>query len=283
MINKKRFEKIMFLASLVMLIFPVCIFPGETGKKPANIRNIASYVGVLKSEYETDNQDMNDESVMTGIYMQWINPELFQVNSFIYGSGDNFGETFIGLHMMGDFYIRHPENGKWAIGSGFEYLKPDVDTSTEESGTVTSVDIENSIYIPFIRAGRYFNFNIGESSSFSLFHWAGYQMVISRGEGEAVIDVNGAGFPPPIEKSIDTDDETSYAITGVKLGLNIMHVIDLIFKYKASMNHEDFFNTIDTMANFYFTRNLGISFRHKFMENKFTEIDYSIFGISYSF
>ena len=253
-------------------------------KRPQkNIRNIAPYAGVLKCGYENDYGKQEDESVMYGLYMQWINPELFQVNSFIYGSEDNFNETFIGFHIMGDWYIKHPLNGKYALGAGFEFLKPDADISEEEAGTLIDTKLENNLYIPYIRAGRYFNFNIGKSSAFSVFHWAGYQMVISRGNGEIIIDPNGALPPDLTTESFNTDDETSYAVTGVKLGLNIMHIIDLSFKYKAVMNNEDFFNTVDTMANFYFTRNLGISLRHKFMENKYAEIDYSIFGVNYSF
>ena len=275
-------NKIKFLL-LTVLLFSSVFLPAEEKKEAAkNIRNIAAYAGVLNCEYENDYGKKADESVMYGLYMQWINPELFQLNSFIYGSGDNFNETFIGFHLMGDWYIKHPLNGKYALGAGFEFLKPDADISEEEAGTLTYTELENNLYIPYIRAGRYFNFNIGKSSAFSVFHWAGYQMVISRGNGTIEIDPAG---PVPLFTASDfkTDNETSYAIAGIKLGLNIVHIIDLSFKYKASMNNEDFFNTVDTMANFYFTRNLGISLRHKFMENEYAEIDYSIFGVSYSF
>ncbi len=276
----RPFHLKIFIITVLLLFAGLLSAEEKEGNK--NIRNITPYVGVLRCDYEGGDIEKDDNSVMSGLYLQWINPDLFQINSFIYGSGDMFNETFIGFHIMGDWYIKHPENGKWALGAGFEYLKPDVDISTEEAGTVTRVDIKNNIYIPFVRGGRYFNFDIGETSSFMIFHWAGYQMAISRGDGDVTI-THTIPPPPPTTADAGYEDETSYAITGLKLGLNLMRIIDLSIKYKAAMNSEDFFNTVDTMANFYFTRNLGVSFRHKFSENNFCKIDYSIFGINYSF
>ena len=167
---------------IILLLFLFTAFlSAEENEGSKNIRNITPYVGVLRCEYDRGDIKKDDDSVMSGLYLQWINPDLFQINSFLYGSGNMFNETFTGFHMMGDLYIKHPENGKWALGAGFEYLKPDVDISTEEAGTVTSVEIKNNIYIPSVRGGRYFNFDIGETSSFMIFHWAGYQIAVSRG------------------------------------------------------------------------------------------------------
>ena len=274
--------------AVILLIIILIFFSGtflaaeEKKEAPKNIRNIALYTGVLRSEFDAEGTDMDDKSVMSGLYMQWLNPENFNINTFIYGSGDNFNEPFTGFHIMGDWYIKHPENGKYAMGAGFEYLKPDADITVDDgAGTITDTKIKNNIYIPFIRAGRYFNFDIGKSSSFSIFHWAGFQTTFVRGDGDVTIDP--AGFPPAFTEDIDLDNEINYALHGIKLGLNIMHTIDLTFKYKAVFNSDDYFNNIDTMANFYFTRNLGLSLRHKFMEHDYGKIEYSIFGINYSF
>ncbi len=225
--------------------------------------NIAPYIGVLRSDINIEGLKREDSSVMSGLYLQWLNPEYFQINSFIYGSGDNFNEPFIGCHIMGDWYIKHPENGKYALGAGFEYLKPDADITEEDAGIVTNTEVKNNIYIPFIRAGRYFIFDIGKSSSLSIFHWAGFQTAITRGSG----DITGGpvGGPVAFTADFDIEEETNYGLHGIKLGLNLMHTIDLTFKYKAVFNSDDYFNNIDTMTNFYFTRNMEF-LRHKYME-----------------
>jgi hypothetical protein len=262
------------LLFVLMILSAGFLIAEEKSSAPENIRNIVPYIGVVKS----DMFSIDDEAVMSGLYMQWIKPEVFQINSFIYGAGDLYNENLIGFHIIGDYYIKHPENGKYAIGAGFEMIKPDINVEISEPPFIVQTVIENTVFVPFIRAGRYFDFNLGKSSSFSIFHWAGYQLSISR--GDILVDPIGP-VPPFTDEEISS--ETSHAITGVKLGLNLMHVLDLSFKYKAVMNSDDFFNVIDTMANFYYTRNLGLSVRHKFSETESGNTNYTIYGLIYSF
>ena len=271
------------LLLILMILSAGFLFAEEKNSAPKNIRNIVPYVGVVNSEYKSDMYNEKDEAVMSGLYMQWIKPEVFQINSFIYGAEDLFNENFIGFHIIGDYYIKHPGNGKYALGAGFEMIKPDFSKEVDSPFFTLEANIDNTIYVPFIRAGRYFDFKLGKSSSFSIFHWAGYQMSIARGDVYVKTDPDGGGGIPEVIIEEEISNETSSAITGVKLGLNLMHVLDLSFKYKAVMNSDDFFNVIDTMVNFYYTRNLGLSVRHKFSETESGNTDYTIYGLIYSF
>ena len=281
---KKKIFKIKPVFLIFIMILTAGYLSGEEKKeRPENIRNIVPYAGIIKSEYKDSNFDEKDEAVMTGLYLQWIKPEVFQINSFIYGSGDLFNENFIGFHIMGDYYIKHPLNGKYALGAGFEMIKPDFSKKTDTDTFFLDAEVENTIYVPYIRAGRYFDFRLGGSSSFSIFHWAGYQMSASRGDVYVKTDPDGSGFAPEITVEEDIKDENHAAIAGVKLGLNLMHVLDLNLKYKAVMNSEFFFNVVEAMGNFYFTRNVGISMRHKFAETESGNMEYTIFGVCCTF
>lgn len=279
------------LVLLNMFIFPGLINaqsqtpPESPGKKKVDIFNIVPYAGYIRSEYRDSdyNLDEEDSAIMKGLYLQWIKADVFQVNSFIYGADDLNNENFSGFHLMGDFYIRHPENGRYVIGAGIEMLKPDFSKGISSPAFIFDAEIKNTIYVPFIRAGRYFDFKITGSSSISLLQWAGYQMAVSRGDVNIRIDPDGAGFIPEYEIDEEISNETSSLLAGVTLSVNLMRVIGLDFKYKAVMNSEDYFNVIEAMGNIYLTRNVGFSTRYKYAENSSGNTSYNIYGLIISF
>jgi len=63
----------------------------------------------------------------------------------------------------------------------------------------------------------------------------------------------------------------------------IMHFIDLQAKYKATFNEKDLLHTFDVMANVFFTRNWGVSYRFKYMQSTSGSTSYHIGGIAYVF
>ncbi|MDX9800561.1 MAG: hypothetical protein RBT69_04405 [Spirochaetia bacterium] len=261
-------------------------YPSLTfSKKSADIFNVVPYAGVIKSEYSDDdyNLDEDDSAIMKGLYMQWIRPDYFQINSFIYGAEDLYNENFTGFHLMGDYYLNHPQNGRYVTGAGIEIIKPDFSKNISAPSFVFDAEIKNTLYVPFIRAGRYFDFDIGNFSTFSILQWAGYQLAVSRGDAEISIDYDGAGPAPEAQIKEKISDETSSMLLGVTLSLNLMRFVGLDFKYKGVMNSENYFNVIEAMGNIYFTKNIGFSARYKNAENDNGNTIYAIYGIIISF
>lgn len=253
-------------------------------KKVSDIANIVPYIGFVRSEYSDSdyNLDETDSALMKGLYLQWIRPGLFQVNSFIYGADDLNNEDFTGFHLMGDLYINHPENGRYVIGSGIELLKPDFSTTISSPGLVIDAEITNTIIVPFIRAGRYFDFEIGNSSALSILQWAGYQLAFTRGEADILFDFDPP-FPPDSQSKEEISSEKPSMLLGAALSLNLMRFIGIDIKYKAVMDSEDYFNVIEGMGNIYFTRNTGFSVRYKYAETANGYTTYTIYGIIISF
>jgi hypothetical protein len=97
----------------------------------------------------------------------------------------------------------------------------------------------------------------------SVFPWAGAEYDITRGDISFVVDPPGPGSIP-VDESVD--DETWYGLAGVSVSATIMHFIDLQAKYKLTFNGDDRLHTFDAMANVFFTRHWGVSYRFKHMQ-----------------
>ncbi len=72
-------------------------------------------------------------------------------------------------------------------------------------------------------------------------------------------------------------------VAGIGVSATIMHFVELQAKYKATVNADDFLNTFDAMANVYFTRHWGVSYRFKYMQNPSGPMSYHLGGIAYVF
>ncbi len=110
-----------------------------------------------------------------------------------------------------------------------------------------------------------------------MFPWAGAEYDIVR--GEVAFDPE---FPPFVVNQ-DIKDETWFGIAGINLGVTIMHFIELQAKYRLTFNGDDQLSTFDTMANVFFTRNWGVSYRFKYMQSTSGSTSYHIAGIAYVF
>jgi len=81
----------------------------------------------------------------------------------------------------------------------------------------------------------------------------------------------------------DISEETFFGIGGISVSATIMHFIELQAKYKATFNADDFLNTFDAMANVFFTRHWGVSYRFKYMQSTSGSTSYHIGGVAYVF
>ncbi len=244
-----------------------------------DIRVVAPYLGVVTSVYEDDSQglDLDGSGLMEGLYLQWVNPDVFQANAFLYYAADVVDAPVIGGHLVADFYVLSDSLGKAAVGAGVEVLRPGVSTDLTVP-VATTIEVTPTVTAPYARAGHYFYFGSRDGVQLSLFPWAGLEYDITRGQ---------VAFDPefPLFGMVEQDikDETLYGIAGVNVGAVIMHFIELQAKYRATFNADDYNSTFDWMANFYFSRHWGVSYRFKYMQTTSGSTSYHIGGIAYVF
>jgi hypothetical protein len=245
-----------------------------------NIRVVVPYLGAATNVYQkTDPMytlDWNDTKLMEGLFFQWVNPDLFQANAFIYHSADiNYSQLW-GGHLIADFYVWSNPLGKAAVGAGFEMMRLDMDAG---AAIVPLADFQMpmKLYIPYARIGHYFYLGSRDKVLLSIFPWAGAEYDVTRG----TITLVPPG--PPIPQEISIDDETLYGIAGLSVSATIFHFIELQAKYKVNFNADDVLHTVDTMANVFFTRHWGLSYRFKYMQTTDGSTSYHIGGIAYVF
>jgi hypothetical protein len=218
---------------------------------------------------------------MEGLYLQWINPDLFQANAFVYHSADVNYSRLLGGHLIADFYVLSDPLGKAAVGAGLEVINLDMDAGDAFADVyLFDFELPTTLYVPYARAGHYFYFGSRDRVQVSLFPWAGVEYDIVRGDLSFVVDPPGPGSFP-VEESVD--DETWFGIAGIGVSATIMHFIDLQLKYKLTFNGDDQLHTFDGMANVFFTRHWGVSYRFKYMQNTSGSTSYHIGGIAYVF
>jgi hypothetical protein len=239
-----------------------------------DIRVVVPYLGAATNVYENPAFaiDLKDTKLMEGFFFQWVNPDLFQANAFIYHSADiNYSQLW-GGHLIGDFYVWSNPLGKAAVGAGIEVISLDMDAG-DAFPPLTDFQLPTTIYVPFARVGHYFYFGSRNKVHLSIFPWAGAEYDITRGT------ISMVPGPPPSS----LDDETLYGIAGLSVSATIMHFIELQAKYKATFNADDLLHTVDAMANVFFTRHWGLSYRFKYMQTTDGSTSYHLGGIAYAF
>jgi hypothetical protein len=263
-VNKK-------IAAVAVLVLLAGVLPAE------DIRVIVPYLGAATNVYQdsTYGIDLNDTKLMEGLFFQWVNTDLFQANAFVYHSADiNYSQLW-GGHLIGDFYVWSNSLGKAAVGAGLEVISLDMDAG-DNIPPLADFKLPTTLYVPYARVGHYFYFGDPNGVRVSLFPWAGLEYDVTRGT---------LSFDPPGPGTVDEsiDDETLYEIVGISVGATLWHFIELQAKYKLTLNATDRLNTFDAMANVFFTRNWGLSYRYKYMESTSGSTSYHIFGVAYAF
>lgn len=249
-----------------------------------DIRVVVPYLGAATNVYEKTDPNYtiawDDTKLMEGLFFQWVNPEHFQANAFVYHSADiNYSQLW-GGHLIGDFYIWSNPLGKAAVGAGVEVISLNTDAGDAESAQgISDFQLPLTLYVPYARAGHYFYFGSRNTVLLSVFPWVGAEYDITRG------NVSGTTpAPPPNDKiDVDIDDETLYGIAGLSVSATIMHFIELQAKYKATFNEDDLLHAVDAMANVFFTRHWGVSYRFKYMQSTSGSTSYHLGGIAYVF
>jgi hypothetical protein len=261
---------------LVLLLILISTVYGK------DIRIIAPYYGSINNQLAVENmEDLEDSAPIAGLYFQWVNPERYQWNVFLYQSSNINESDITGSHFIFDFYLGNCPNGKYVIGAGLDIIK--IKTDGNISPALQNFKMTNNIYAPFIRAGRYLNFG-SEMKKFTILPWIGYEQDIIHGDLGFTVPSMSPQMPPmTIDKEID--DDYHYALTGINFKTTLYHFIELSMKYyrKFSLDDGEDLNTLSGMANIYLNRHWGLSYRYKYMEVSVSKNTYHIGGVEFVF
>lgn len=246
-----------------------------------DIRIIVPYVGTLTNSVEPEGMGTIDDSgLLTGLYFQWVRPEAYQWNAFLYYAPDVNYSTVIGGHFIYDHYIGPDWNGRFLVGAGMEALRVEMDAGDDLG--IPAFAMDTTVLIPYLRAGKYFRTRVGPAS-LSALPWAGIQPQWIRGDLDMTVTIP---FPPPghnMAISTSLDDEDLFGIAGLNLKATLFHFIDLEGKYQATFNGDDWFNTYNATVNVFLSRSWGLSYRFKDMESTEGGNTYHYFGAAYVF
>jgi hypothetical protein len=246
-----------------------------------DIRIVCPYIGPVTDVYKNDerNLDLKDNSLLKGVFFQWVNPERYQWNAFIYQSSDINYSTLWGSHFIFDYYFLSGELGKFVIGTGIEYLRIDMDADSSIT-PLKDFELYNNLFIPYVRFGYRFQFNYSKFK-ISILPWIGAEYQGVRGDLTMVMDPPGPAPEITTEENIDNNDYLG--IAGVNLKANLFHMLDLEAKYNGTFDTKVYYSTATAMVNLFFTRQLGVSYRVKYMELEKGSDLYNIFGIAFVF
>ena len=267
-------------AAIILAVAIMLSVTGVVSSDAENIRIVVPYLGYVTNIYESSDypiEPLDDSSLMKGLFFQWINPQRYQWNTFIYQSSDINYSTLWGGHFIFDFYFGVREHGKFVVGTGIEYIRLDMDAGDSLS-PLTDFELLNNIIVPYARFGRYFSFG-NDTLNASILPWAGIQPEWIKGN----ISFASPFLPPPGLFDDDIDEDEFFGIAGINTSFSIFHFITADAKYRVTFDADDFFSTVDTMLNVFFTRHWGLSYRFKYSETSTGSTSYHIGGIAYVF
>lgn len=258
----------------------------------------APYLGwvtnTLEKDIEHNNNtftlELEDSGFLGGFYLQSINTSLYQWNAFAYYSPDVNYSTLWGGHFIVDFYPMGDFLGKYLVGAGVEVIRIDMDAGNNikvpagpppATTTLEGFTFTNTILIPYARVGKYFVFGMGPLQ-ISVLPWVGatYESVAGT------IQFRAQFAPPPTPKTaIDEtfDDSAWYATAGINLKFTLFRFIDMEGKYQAIFDGDVYHPSFSVIANVFFSRNWGVSYRYKYMETSGGSDAYNLFGVAYVF
>lgn len=259
---------------LILLMF----FMNVLWAHSTDFRVITPYVGSLSNTLTAGESELEDSNLMKGVYWLWINPAKFQTNLFFYGANDINSSNVLGNHFIFDYYFNHSPKGRYAIGAGFDWIQ--IKTNASTLAGVSDYKMTLNVYAPYIRAGRYFNFQRAQHR-YSIFLWGGLERDIIRGDNSFTVVIPPMGpTMPQIIQPVDNefDEAYDYALAGIALKATFFHFLEIKTKFhrKFSLNDSESSNVISVMSNIFLNRKWGISYRFKTMKATYGEDQYSI-------
>lgn len=251
--------------------------------KAQTFRIVVPYLGSLQNQLKVEhlNEDLDDSALMKGLYFQWVNTRKYQWNVFFYQSSNLNFSTVWGSHFIFDYYTGYGPRGRTVLGAGFDYIQ--INTEADAIQTITHFVMDNRIYSPYIRAGRYLDFKLNPHR-FSFLFWGGYEHDFLRGDLSFTVPAP-APFVPDIPVEQILDKEYNYALIGAAFKATVFHFLEFQFKYhkKVDIDRDNTLDYFSILTNVYLSRQWAISYRYKNMEETIGNNIYHIGGIAFVF
>jgi hypothetical protein len=258
------------------MLFFLCLYLVQARE----IRLIAPYFGSITNRLSVEKMDdLKDSAPLGGLYFQWIQPEKYQWNVFLYQSRNINYSDIIGSHFIFDYYPgRCPCGGTLLAGAGFDYIG--IKTDGDVSPGISEFTMTTHVYAPYFRFGRYIDFG-SSLRRVSVLPWGGIEMDIIRGDLGFVIPLMVPGIP--VKEAIKND--YTYALIGLNGKATLYHFFEVSVKYyrKFSLDNRNDLNVFSGMLNIYLNRHWGLSYRFKYMEVSVSTNTYHMGGLAFIF
>ncbi len=281
------------LFSIVCAGFFLCAaFPEASAAE--DVRIIAPHIGAITNEVEFGDYsiDLKETVLLKGLYLQWIDTERYQWNLFAYQASDvNYSDVW-GAHFIFDYYFGPDWSGQFLAGAGFEVISVNMDagdhivgTMNGQPATLRDFTMTNTVMLPYLRLGKYFRFGDG-AVRFSVLPWAGIQPQWIGGDLKFE---RPSGYNPVTHQftyaaeDISLDDYDLFGIAGINFKVQLSRYADLEAKYQATFNDGYYHSTVTVIANGYFSRHWGLSYRFKYMEHSDGSDIYHLVGLAFIF
>lgn len=265
------------LSIFIMIIIFLLTFPVFS----KDIRIVCPYAGPIKDTYQNTEQRLNleDHSLLKGVFFQWINPDRYQWNAFAYQASNINYSTLWGCHFIFDYYFHARRLGKFVIGTGIEFLQINMDADSSIA-PLKNIELLNSLFIPYIRFGYRFQYKTSMFNA-SILPWMGaeYEGI----QGDFMMTIDPPGPAPSITEKEDISNDRYLGVAGINFNVNFFHMLDLEAKYNSTFDNKVHYSTATAMINCFFTRHWGISYRVKYMELSKGHDLYNIFGVAFVF
>lgn len=266
----------------IVLVFYVMAAPLQA----RTIRLVCPYAGTITDAYRNDGRgiELEDTGFLKGLFVQWVDPERYQWNAFVYQSSDVNYSTLWGGHFIYDRYFGAGGRGKWVAGGGVEVLRIDMDAGPRIAPQImpalSGFTLINTLFIPYGRFGYRFEFR-PKPLVIGVMPWGGVQYQGVRGDLQLAVDPPGPAPLARVSESIDQDDV--YGLAGLNLNSHLFHLLEIEGKVYGAFNGDSDYLSVSAMANLALTRRFALSYRYKYLElPKGTDL-YHMWGLAFLF
>lgn len=245
------------------------------------VTNKASFPCGTKGQ---DTATIKDTGFMTGLYLQWIEVNCFQLNAFLYGAPDVNYSRVLGVHTNADGYFLNGRWGSFAAGIDLEDINIRMKAGSHLSSYgYSDMTMTNNVLFMMARAGARFKIQPLDVLSCTIFPYAGITRETVRGKTE--YDLSSPYVPAAYRHGDRSfSDDENYFSWGTNVTFRAFHFLELTAKYLGRAKKGDYMNSVTGQAQVYLTRSFGITWQTKYMEIDKQAYDlYNLLGVSYIF
>lgn len=278
-----------FLASAVILAALMPAMAESSGSDSMLIT--AVYGGAVTNKaafsYGTNGKEtgtIKDTGFMTGLYLQWLQPDFYQANIFLYGAPDVNYSRVLGLHTNADGYFLNGSWGSLVGGVDFEDINIRMRAGSHLSSYgYSNMTLDNNVLFMMARAGARFRIQPLDVLSCTIFPYAG--ITRETVNGKTTYDLSDQHVPAAYRHGNQSfSDNENYFSWGTNVTFRAFHFVELTAKYLGRAKKGNYMNSVTGQAQVYLNRSFGFTWQTKYMDIDKKAYDlYNLFGISMIF